>query len=288
MFDNVTTLLTENRALFSVVAGIFGVAIGSFINVVVHRLPIMMERQWRAQTQEQPETDPPDERFDLSSPGSHCPHCSHRITALENIPVLSYAFLRGKCSGCGAHISLRYPLVELLTGILTAAVGWHFGFGWEAAAGSILTWYLVTLSFIDYDTQLLPDALTLPLIWLGLLASLGPLWVDSPTAIVGAVAGYLLLWCVFHAFRLATGKEGMGYGDFKLLSALGAWLGWKMLGVIVLLSSAAGAVLGIMLMLLRDHGRDKPIPFGPYLAIAGWLAMMWGPTLLTWYLHAAA
>lgn len=288
MLNDIAMILTDSLGLFALVAGIFGLVVGSFLNVVVHRLPIMMERQWQAQcaqTQELPLIDTHAARFDLISPSSHCPLCSHRITPLENIPVLSYLWLRGKCAGCGAHISARYPSVELLTGLLTAAVAWRFGFGWEAAAGIALTWCLITLSFIDYDTQLLPDSITLPLVWLGLLLSLGPLWVDSQAAIVGAAAGYLLLWSVFQAFRLATGKEGMGFGDFKLLAALGAWLGWKMLGVIVLLSSAAGAVIGILLMLLRGHGRDKPMPFGPYIAIAGWLAMMWGQTLLDGYLH---
>lgn len=284
-----TALLSHNAALFTLVAGILGLIVGSFLNVVVHRLPIMMEREWRAQcalTQGQPLPETESVRFDLIEPRSRCPHCAHQVTALENIPLLSYVWLRGKCSSCKAPISVRYPLVELLTALLSAAVAWRFGYGWEAAAGITLTWCLVALSFIDYDTQLLPDSITLPLIWLGLLLSLHPVWVSSDTAIVGAVAGYLLLWSVYQAFRLTTGKEGMGFGDFKLLSALGAWFGWKMLGVIVLLSSAAGAVVGILLMALRGHGRDKPIPFGPYIALAGWIAMMWGESLLNWYLRS--
>ena len=289
-----------NPLAFAIVCGIFGLLIGSFLNVVIYRLPIMLEHDWHAQCVEfleedaatdeakLPKKEENQKRFDLISPSSHCPKCNHKIRAWENIPVLSYLILGRKCRQCHSPISFRYPFVELLTGVLSFMVAWHFGFGEQAAAALFLTWTLIALSFIDYDTQLLPDVITIPMVWVGLLLSLGVVYVDPATSIIGAAAGYLSLWCVFQLFKLITGKEGMGFGDFKLLAVLGAWFGWKMLPVIILLSSFAGAVIGISLILLKQQNKDKPIPFGPYLAIAGWLAMLYGDELVSYYFQFAA
>ena len=293
-------LLASSPALFIGVCLVLGLVIGSFLNVVIHRVPIIMERQWREQCAELEHPDhaatlPADvaakERFNLVVPRSACPACKAPITALQNIPILSYLFLRGRCANCGVHISLRYPLVEALTGILSAAVAWKLGFGWPAAASLVLTWFLVALAFIDIDHQLLPDSLTLPLLWLGLLLSLfappsgmAPIPVDMRSSIIGAIAGYLCLWTVYHLFRLLTAKEGMGYGDFKLLAALGAWLGWQMLLPTVLIAAAVGAVSGIALLAARGQNRSTPIAFGPFLAAAGWLMLMFGHELVTGYL----
>ncbi|MDZ4261320.1 MAG: prepilin peptidase, partial [Pseudomonadota bacterium] len=273
--------------LFILAAGVLGLIVGSFLNVVIHRLPQMMQRDWRMQCRELlalPDESAETPRFNLVVPRSRCPYCGHAITALENIPVLSYAVLGGKCSACGTHISLRYPAVELLTAVLSLAVAAHFGFGWVSAAALLLTWALIALTFIDFDHQLLPDSITLPLLWGGLLLSLGDVFVDSHAAIIGAAAGYLSLWSVYWLFKLLTGKEGMGQGDFKLLAVFGAWLGWQALPLIILLSSLVGAVVGISLMLFRGHQRDIPIPFGPYLAAAGWIALLWGVPLTQAYL----
>lgn len=276
--------------LFILTALILGLVVGSFLNVVIYRLPVMLETAWRSQCREldgdAAEAEP--EVFNLARPRSRCPHCGHRIGAAENVPVISYLLQRGKCKQCGQPISVRYPIVELSTGILTAVVAWHFGFGWQAALAIALTWALITLTFIDFDTQLLPDNITLPFLWLGILAGLWNVFVPLETAVIGAVAGYLALWSVYQLFKLVTGKEGMGYGDFKLLAMLGAWLGWQALPVVILLSSVVGAAVGISLMLFRRHGRDIPIPFGPYLAAAGWLAMLWGEDLTQAYLRFAA
>lgn len=277
---------------FALFAGVFGLLIGSFLNVVIYRLPLMMECDWRSQCTELLEISagPASPRFDLIAPRSRCPKCNHAITALENIPVISYLFLRGKCSACGTRISPRYPWVEILTGVLSAIVAGHFGFGWMAAAALLLTWALIALSFIDLDHQLLPDSITLPLLWAGLALSLvtldgNTLFANSHDAIIGAIAGYLSLWSVYKLFKLLTGKEGMGYGDFKLLAMLGAWLGWQALPVIILLSSLVGATLGITMILLRGRDHNLPIPFGPYLAIAGWIALLWGNNISQAYLN---
>jgi leader peptidase (prepilin peptidase) / N-methyltransferase len=263
--------------------------VGSFLNVVIHRLPKMMEREWRQQCAElngkQPEQTP---RYNLVVPRSACPHCGHRISALENIPVVSYLLLRGKCKGCGATISLRYPIVETLSGILSAYAAWHFGFGLAALGALLFVWALIALTFIDFDTQLLPDSITLPLLWLGLLLNLSATFADLHSAAIGAVAGYLALWGVYWLFKLATGKEGMGYGDFKLLAAIGAWLGWQMLPLVILFSSLVGAVVGIALIVAARHGRNVPIPFGPYLAGGGLIALFWGQTLTHSYLQLFA
>ena len=237
---------------------------------------------------EAPQIAPEEARYNLMVPRSSCPHCGHPISALENIPIISYLFLRGKCKACSAPISLRYPIVEAVCGLLTAYVAWHFGFGWTAMAAFVFMWSLLALSCIDFDTQLLPDDITLPLLWLGLLFNLNNLFVDLPDAVIGATAGYLTLWSIYWLFKLITGKEGMGYGDFKLLAAIGAWLGWKMLPLVILLSSLVGAVIGITLIIALGRGRNVPIPFGPYLAGGGLIALFWGQPLTQSYLHMLA
>jgi leader peptidase (prepilin peptidase)/N-methyltransferase len=291
-------------AAWVAVVFIFSLLVGSFLNVVIHRVPVMLEREWRAQAeeilkgQEDLELKPdlqgdPQPRYNLVVPRSACPKCGAMITAAQNIPVLSYLWLKGKCASCGVRISMRYPLVELGTAILSALVAWKFGFVWYTAAALLLTWMLIALSGIDIDHQLLPDNMTLSLVWLGLLLSLAPmvpsigLPVDPRSSIIGALAGYLSLWSIYHAFRLLTGKEGMGYGDFKLFAALGAWLGWQKLLPIILLAAFTGAVIGILMIVLRGRDRNVPIPFGPYLAAAGWIALMWGDELVASYLHFA-
>lgn len=286
---NVFSEISHNPTLFIVLALIVGLLVGSFLNVVIHRLPRRLEADWRAQCRELLEVTAASagaetDTVSLWWPPSACPHCGHRIRAWENIPVLSYLLLRGRCSQCHKGISPRYPVVEALTGLLTAAVAWHFGFGWPAAAAMLVTWALIAMSFIDLDHQILPDDLTLPLLWLGLLCSLGGVFTDMRSAIIGAAAGYLALWTVYQLFRLITGKEGMGYGDFKLLAMLGAWMGWQALPVIVILSSLVGAVVGIALIAVRGHDRNIPIPFGPYLAAAGWIALLWRDDLVNAYL----
>jgi leader peptidase (prepilin peptidase)/N-methyltransferase len=267
------------------IAGIFGLLIGSFLNVVIHRLPIMMQRESdNYVAHESGKPLPHVERYNLTVPRSACPHCGHRITALENVPVLSYLFLRGKCAGCKAHISARYPLIELITGALSAILIWHFGSGLAGLATLLFAYLLIAMTFIDADTQLLPDDLTLPLLWCGLLVNLNGTFVPLKDAVIGAAAGYLSLWSIYWLFKLTTGKEGMGYGDFKLLAALGAWLGWIMLPVIILLSSLVGAVVGIGLIVFAKHGRNNPIPFGPYLAAAGMIALLFGKQIAQTYL----
>lgn len=243
-----------------------------------------MEQQWQAECAELAgqETSPA-KRYNLILPRSACPSCGHQITALENIPVLSYLMLRGKCAGCSTRISMRYPTIEMLTAVLSAYVAWHFGFGMAAIGALLFTWAMIALTFIDLDTYYLPDSITLPLLWLGLLLNLGGTYVPLSTAVIGAAAGYLSLWSVYWAFKWATGKEGMGYGDFKLLAAIGAWLGWQMLPLTILLSSLVGAVIGIGLMIFTKRGRNVPIPFGPYLAIAGMIALLHGPALTRTY-----
>ncbi|MEQ1533860.1 MAG: prepilin peptidase [Sideroxydans sp.] len=283
------SLLQTTPLVFVALAGIIGLLVGSFLNVVIHRLPKMMEREWHEQCAElngQTATAAP--TYNLTLPRSACPHCGHAITALENIPVLSYLFLRGKCAGCGAKISARYPIVESLSGLLSAYAAWHFGFGLGGLAAIVFIWALIALTFIDFDTQLLPDSITLPLLWLGLLLNLNNAFTSLPSAVIGATAGYLVLWSVYWAFKLTTGKEGMGYGDFKLLAALGAWLGWTMLPLMILLSSLVGAVVGIALIVFTQQGRNIPIPFGPYLAGGGLIALFWGQPLTQAYLQLLA
>lgn len=271
--------------VFTFLATLLGLFVGSFLNVVIHRLPQMMEREWHAQAAELRNEEPPQQdTFNLATPRSRCPHCGHMITALENIPVVSYVMLRGRCRHCSAPISRRYPVVEMLTAVLSGYAAWHFGFGLAALGALAFVWTMIALAFIDLDTQLLPDSLTLPLLWLGLALNLGSTYSDISTSVIGAMAGYLALWSVYWLFKLATGKEGMGYGDFKLLAAIGAWLGWQMLPLTILFSSLVGAAVGISLIVFARHGRNVPIPFGPYLAAAGVLAMFWGQSLTSAYL----
>ncbi len=284
-------LLAGSPAWLLGVSGLLGLLVGSFLNVVIHRLPLMMQHQWRQQClaflEQTDEATGREAALSLSRPRSRCPHCGHAISALENIPVASYLWLRGKCAGCGAAISPRYPLVEIATALLSMAVVWHFGFSWQSAGGLLLTWALIALTLIDVDHQLLPDDITLPLLWAGLGINLFAVFAPLADAVIGAMAGYLSLWAIYWLFKLTTGKEGMGYGDFKLLAALGAWLGWQALPLVILLSSAVGAVIGLGLILLRGRDRQIPIPFGPYLAIAGWIAFLWGRDLTDAYLRFA-
>jgi leader peptidase (prepilin peptidase) / N-methyltransferase len=275
-------MLPETLWGLAAAAGLLGLCVGSFLNVVIHRLPKMMEQEWQAQCSELrgeiPSTASPP--LSLAQPRSRCPACGHQISALENIPLLSYLFvLKGKCAGCHTPISPRYPIIEALTGLLSAYAAWHFGPTIQCAGALLLICALVALSAIDLDTQLLPDSITLPLLWAGLAFNLGGTYADLGSAVVGAMAGYLALWTVFWLFKLATGKEGMGYGDFKLLAALGAWLGWQMLPAIILLSSVVGAAVGITLIVATRHGRNIPIPFGPYLAAAGAIEIMQRATI---------
>ncbi|MHB8534381.1 MAG: prepilin peptidase [Sulfuricaulis sp.] len=289
--NDIASFFIGSPAAFPWIVGLFGLAIGSFLNVVIHRLPVMLERRWQNQCQELLESDQSSvtssDRYDLVAPRSRCPHCNHAITALENIPVLSYLWLRGKCSECRKPISWRYPLVEILTGFLSAFVAWRFGFSAAALAGLILTWCLIALTFIDYDRQLLPDDITLPLLWAGLIFNIFAVSATLLSAVIGAACGYVSLWLVYQVFKLVTGKEGMGYGDFKLFAALGAWLGWQSLPLIILLASLVGAVVGIAFILLFSHDRRTPIPFGPFLCVAGWVSLMWGDALTRVYLQLA-
>ncbi len=279
------TLLETTPWLYITASVLLGLCIGSFLNVVIHRMPRIMEARWRAECAELNNQElPPPDRYNLVSPRSSCPACGHRITVLENIPLLSYVALGGKCSACRARISPRYPIVEALTGALTGYIAWHFGFTITAAAAMFFAWTMVALGFIDLDTFYLPDDLTLPLLWAGLLFNLWGGFTDLPAAVTGAAAGYLILWLVFWMFKVATGKEGMGYGDFKLLASIGAWLGWKMLPLVILLSSLVGAIVGILLIVLARRGRNVPIPFGPYLAMAGLIALFHGEALTRNYL----
>jgi len=290
-------VLDSSPLLIAGIGGLLGLLIGSFLNVVIYRLPIMLDREWRAQSwqllwgSDRVGANRDQKPFNLLVPGSACPHCGVEIRAHQNIPVISYLLLKGACAACGAKISARYPAIEALTGILSAAVAWRFGFSIECAGALILTWSLITLTMIDFDTQLLPDSITLPLMWAGLLFSLAThadgsaIFTDPRASMIGAAAGYLSLWSIYQGFKLVTGKEGMGYGDFKLLAALGAWLGWQVLFLIVIVSAGVGLIAAVGMMVLRGHDRQIPIPFGPYLSIAGFIALMYGPELITAYLN---
>ncbi len=294
-------LFQYNSAAFYGVVALVSLMVGSFLNVVIHRLPIMMERSWREGMEEfatvndegaaTAATDSSSvadataepEPFNLAVPRSRCPACGSEIKAWQNIPVISYLLLRGKCANCQAPISVRYPIVEFVTMVLSLIVAWHFGPTPQAVLGIVVTWFFVSMTMIDIDHQLLPDSLTLPLMWIGLLAALSPVFTDLQSAVIGAAAGYMVLWLVYQLFRIVTGKEGMGYGDFKLLAAIGALLGWQALPVVILLSSLVGAVVGVGLIAMTGRDRNIPIPFGPYLAAAGWIAMLWGDGLSQWY-----
>ena len=278
-----------NAAVFVACVVVLGLLVGSFLNVVVYRLPKMLMRDWRAQAREVLEmpTKDVEETFNLVLPNSSCPNCGHEIKSWENIPLLSWLFLRGKCSGCKQAISVRYPLVELACGVLSGVIAWQFGVSWEALAMLVLTWGLLAMSLIDADQQILPDALVLPLLWLGLILNSFGLFTSLPDALWGAVIGYMSLWSIFWLFKLVTGKEGMGYGDFKLLALLGAWGGWQVLPLTILLSSVVGAVLGVIILRLQRNSYSNPIPFGPYLAVAGWIALIWGDAITSSYLQFA-
>ncbi len=268
-------------ALFLIV----GLVVGSFLNVVIYRLPRILESEWQAQCAEMRGQAPAaSEALGIAFPGSRCPQCKSPIRAFDNIPVVSYVLLRGRCRNCSGTIPLRYPAVELLTGLLTAYAAQRFGFGLALGGACLFIWAVIALAFIDLDTQLLPDDITLPLLWLGLLLNLNGTFTDLASAVIGAAVGYLTLWSVYWAFKLATGKEGMGYGDFKLLAAIGAWFGWQMMPMAILASSLAGAAIGIALIVFRNHARSTPIPFGPYLAVAGLMSLFWGATLTRQYL----
>lgn len=292
MFDFFDPLLIAFRAyptFYIIFTTLSGLMIGSFLNVVIYRLPKMMEKEWLQNCQELQNHDPEliietTPKYNLVVPRSACPKCGHQISALENIPILSFIFLRGKCAGCKTPISLRYPMIELLTGILAGLIAWKFGVSGFALAAFVFTFSLIALTFIDFDTQLLPDDITLPLLWLGLLFNIGGGFTDLQSAVIGAAAGYLSLWTIFWIFKIVTGKEGMGYGDFKLLAAIGAWFGWQLLPAVILLSSVAGSVIGIGLIILAKQGREVPMPFGPYLALGGIAALFWGPQLSRLYL----
>ena len=287
-------LLSQSPAIFVGVAFAFALIIGSFLNVVIYRLPLMMQREWREQAEEiasMPVTELPEGRFNLVVPRSRCPACGKRIQSWQNFPVLSYLLLRAQCANCKSSISVRYPLVEISTAFFAAIVAWQFGFGWEAIMAVVMTFALISISLIDFDHQLIPDSIVLPLMWAGLGMSLlhpfagaETLFVSPRDSIIGAMAGYLSLWSVYQVFKLITGKEGMGYGDFKLLAALGAWLGWQSLPVIILMSAVVGAIVGISLVVFRGRDRQLPIPFGPYLAAAGWITMLYGETIRNAYL----
>lgn len=290
---SILDLISQNAPLFYGLVAVISLLVGSFLNVVIHRLPIMMERSWREGLEEfqslsDPENNaslvPSDEDvFNLAVPRSRCPSCGHEITALQNIPIISYLILRGKCSNCKTPISARYPIVEFVTMLLSLVVAWQFGPTPQALLGIVATWFLVSMTMIDFDHQLLPDTLTLPLMWIGLLAALMPVFADLQSSVIGAAAGYMVLWSVYQLFKLVTGKEGMGYGDFKLLAALGAILGWQALPMIILLSSLVGAVLGLAIIGLTGRDKNIPMPFGPFLATAGWIAMLWGDAMTNWY-----
>lgn len=286
----ILTYLQASPLAFIICFAILGLLVGSFLNVVILRLPRMMERDWRRQCQELLEL-PLDETgpspLGLIKPRSHCPQCNHQIRWYENIPVLSYVFLGGKCAGCGKHISLRYPSIEIVAAALAAVCAWHFGYGMAAVFATLLSWALLTLAMIDFDTQFLPDDITLPFLWLGLAVNLFSLFASLQAAVLGAICGYGILWLIFQVFRLLTGKEGMGFGDFKLLGMLGAWLGWEALPVIIILASFAGAIVGISMIVLSGHDRRQPIPFGPYLAVGGWIALIWGDAIGMAYLNWA-
>ncbi|MBV2097116.1 MAG: A24 family peptidase [Candidatus Thiodiazotropha sp. (ex Codakia orbicularis)] len=279
--------LQQNYWAFLISVILIGLVVGSFLNVVILRLPKMMEEQWHRDCQELGDNFSEENitPYNLNHPASHCPRCGHMIRPWENIPIISWLVLKGRCSQCKTTISPRYPIIEAVSGIMSVSVAIHFGFTWATLAALLLTWALIALSMIDFDVQLLPDNITLPFLWLGLVLSLGTIFTDPRSAIIGAAAGYLSLWSVYQLFKRLTGKEGMGYGDFKLLAMLGAWLGWHYLPQIILLSALVGAVVGILLIVLRGQDRNIPIPFGPYLAAAGWISLMWGDQINQAYLH---
>ncbi len=297
MSNQVIQYLANNPEYFTGVIFLFGLMFGSFFNVVIYRVPVMMQLEWLENCRDfikemfgklpkELEAHPeslPKPPFNIAKPDSTCPHCGHKIRWYENVPLASYVALKGKCSSCKNTISLRYPIIELVTALLSGFAAWKFGFGWETAAALAFTWALICLTMIDFDHKLLPDQITLPLMWLGLLLNIQGMFASLEDAVIGAVAGYMCLWSLYWAFKLLTGKEGMGYGDFKLLAALGAWMGWQYLLLILVLSSMVGAVVGVSLIVIKGRDKNIPIPFGPYLAAAGWIAFFWGEAILRQY-----
>jgi leader peptidase (prepilin peptidase)/N-methyltransferase len=285
LITDLPSLFEQFPAFYLISIFVLGLCVGSFLNVVIYRLPVMMQAEWRSECLEFLEhpAESEKEKFNLAVPRSRCGHCGHVIRAVENIPVLSYLVLGGKCAECKTPISIQYPMVELFTGLVSLVVAWHFGVSLQALAALLLSWCLIAASGIDIGHKILPDSITLPLLWLGILLALFNVFIDLETSVIGAISGYLSLWSVFIVFKLITGKEGMGHGDFKLLAMLGAWTGWKMLFVIVLTSSLVGSIVGITMILLKKTDRATQIPFGPYLAAAGWLTLLWGPDLLNFY-----
>lgn len=289
---NLIELFQQNSVFFLGTVFILGLLVGSFLNVVIYRLPLMMERDWKEQCCELLELDSTNhqsdhQKFNLVTPRSRCPACQHQIKAIENIPVLSYLFLKGKCSQCKKNISIRYPTIELVSAITVSIVAFYFGVTIQTLFAILLTWALITLTMIDFDHQLLPDDITLPLLWLGIAINLFNVYTDINSSVLGAIFGYGILWFVYITFKIVTGKEGMGHGDFKLLAALGAWFGWQSLPLIIILSSVVGALFGISLIVFKSHGRNTQIPFGPYLAVAGLVYMLWGPYLMSVYLNTS-
>ena len=287
---SVIQLLQSQPVLFVIVIALLGLIVGSFLNVVIYRLPKMMEQDWHDQCCElleiKNENVEKQQRVNLIFPGSNCPTCEHKITALENIPVISYLFLKGRCSSCKAKISLQYPIIEMFTGLATAYVAWHFGFSLQTLFTVLLTWALICLSVIDLEHSLLPDDITLPLMWLGLACNIFGIFTDIYSSLIGAMLGYGILWIIFMSFKAVTGKEGMGYGDFKLLALLGAWLGWQALPLIILLSSITASIIGVVMIVLKGRDKAAAFPFGPYLAIAGWITLIWGEELTGLYLNS--
>lgn len=283
---NIIDLFLQNAGIFYTFITLIGLTVGSFLNVVIYRLPLMLENDWKSQCRELLEIEAQEEQaVTLSKPASTCPKCQHKIRAWENIPVISYLFLKGKCSQCHTAISIQYPLIEILTAVLSLTVAVKFGVTWQTVFGLILTWSLITMSVIDLHKLILPDNITLPILWLGLLISLFNIFIDPANSIIGAIAGYMILWTIFQAFKLLTGKEGMGFGDFKLLALFGAWLGWELLPLLIILSSASGAIIGITMIAFNKQKRNTQIPFGPYLAIAGWICLIWGQQIMAWYIN---
>jgi leader peptidase (prepilin peptidase) / N-methyltransferase len=279
--------LQSNTIAFYITISVIGLLVGSFLNVVIHRLPIMMQKSWRKECCEfldvNEDENTEEQNYGLVFPNSQCLECQHNIRAWENIPVISYLFLRGKCSSCRCPISLRYPVIELLSSTLSLIVAWHFGLSLQLIPALLLTWALIALSFIDVDHQLLPDDITLPFLWIGLLCNIFGLYTNIYSSLFGAMVGYLSLWLVYISFKLVTGKEGMGHGDFKLLAMIGAWMGWEILPLTIVLSSLCGAIIGVSMIMFQGHDRKQPIPFGPYLAIAGWIALIWGQKITASY-----
>jgi leader peptidase (prepilin peptidase)/N-methyltransferase len=289
MFDNIVVAFQSSPGLFYFSVVFIGLSVGSFLNVVAYRLPKMMERDWKRECHEFLELEPPqteddEKKFNLATPASACPQCGHKLRAWENIPVISYIFLKARCSSCGTRISMQYPAVELITAIASLLAAYTFGATIQTVAALFFTWALITLTLIDLKTQLLPDSITLPLLWLGILLSLFDVFTDLTSSVIGVMAGYIILWSVYQLFKLLTGKEGMGFGDFKLLAALGAWVGYSYLPQIILVSSVVGSVFGIGMLIIGKTRQQQPIPFGPYLAVAGWIALLWGETINTTYL----